>query len=351
MERTLADWSDLNLPVERAEAIANLAVKLAALGPRLALLAGETRMEADGQAVHARDLARMAAHLERELQESARDLSSAAVAVRDSSFEIERLADQTRVLSINANIEAARAGVHGKSFMVVAGQVERLANQTREATGKIEARVGEIQRRVARVTELIAQKHHEPEGATVAGVHVRAGAMQDGAERQKSGSHHLSDLSEEAKAVAESLLFLVGTFRLELHRTSAREILSFLPVLAATPWDLESLHRAFGTFMAQHPGFELMYLTDGQGVQISGNVYHRNNRLEVDGNMVGHPWVTRPWYTGARSKPGDCFISDIYRSEATGEFCFTIAAAVQDESGEIRGVLGADLHFLTMMRS
>ncbi len=138
---------------------------------------------------------------------------------------ITRVADQTNLLSLNASIEAEKAGDYGRGFAVVATEIRRLADQTALATGDIEQMVKEMQSAVAagvmgmdkfseevrrggevvqQVSEELSQIIHHVQALT-----PNFETVSEGMQSQSHGAQQISDalaqLSEASKQTVESL--------------------------------------------------------------------------------------------------------------------------------------------------
>lgn len=70
---------------------------------------------------------------------------------------VQSIADQTNLLALNAAIEAARAGEHGKGFSVVAGEVRKLAEQTKDSVGAVSGLIQQTRRQIDGNVESIRQ--------------------------------------------------------------------------------------------------------------------------------------------------------------------------------------------------
>lgn len=140
--------------------------------------------------------------------ESILRLSEQTQSIGEIISAVNDLAEQSNLLSVNASIEAAKAGEHGKGFAVVAQEVKSLADQSKEATNQVKAILNDIQK--ATGTAVMATERGNK--AVEAGVRL-AGESGDSIERlsdsvmkSKQAVVRIAGLSQEQLAGMDQLV-------------------------------------------------------------------------------------------------------------------------------------------------
>jgi methyl-accepting chemotaxis protein len=90
------------------------------------------------------------------LFETINSLGERTQAAGEIIASVNDLAEQSNLLSVNASIEAAKAGEHGRGFAVVAQEVKSLAEQSKQAVSQVRTMLGEIQKASEKAVPAVA---------------------------------------------------------------------------------------------------------------------------------------------------------------------------------------------------
>jgi len=130
------------------EAIGAKMVEVCETNERLAASAARVRAVSDQGSLYMLELVgktEQTEQLSHSLAERVGGLKASAGSIRTIMDMMHEMSKRTNILSLNASIEAARAGAMGKSFSVVAGEIRKLAEQSKHSIGIVQQMTEDIQ--------------------------------------------------------------------------------------------------------------------------------------------------------------------------------------------------------------
>ena len=294
---------------------------------------------------------------------------------------ITEIARETHILSLNAAIEAAAAGEHGRRFGVVADEVRRLAQRSRESVDSIRAILEEFA--ASTRATAVATEEGSKEGARVleraraaaTAIDELRGALAHTAraareislateqqrtasdqvavtlkdvsqvvQRMAEGLHTFSDTAERLNHLALTIQLLTQAFRTPSPRSLKHLAAAWAQELQRRAGHWEGMDAHLVELLRCHPWIELAYLVDKDGAMVAFAVSGDVSGMGRDtGIAVGASYADRPWFKAVQ-RDRRSILTPLYDSLLTGQPCFTIAVPVWGEGERLDGVLGADVN-------
>lgn len=180
-----------------------------------------------------------------------RDVGEQIEGIREVIAIINGIADQTKIIAFNAELEAAAAGEQGRNFQIVAGEVRRLADNTFASTEEVKAKIEDIQaasEALVSVSENGTTRIREGNALTMK-LREIFGRIRNSAEVSATSSEQIALLIKQQVAAFEQILIALRQIStgIDEFSQSARSTTGAGESLKAACGELEAIVGRYGS--------------------------------------------------------------------------------------------------------